>query len=233
MTETQLLPRPQTLTIEEAHLSIDESLTIVPADTDESEVAAARLQELIEQEIGLIVRKASVPPEDSPIVEILNPAGFEAQHEVGSEYRLAISGDGTTIEAASPAGLEYAAQSFVGLIRGEAGNRSLPACEVHDWASSTWRGVMLDPARGYIPVDRVKRVIDGMARAKLNILHLGLLNAESCAIEVPAYPHLTNELPPRRLTTQRSSCNRSTRAASRTTTRPMSKKSSRMRQPDT
>ena len=49
---------------------------------------------------------------------------------------------------------------------------------VHDWSENKWRGVMIDVARHYIPMPLLKRTVDGMMAAKLNILHLHLTDSQ-------------------------------------------------------
>ncbi|MFC4140587.1 MULTISPECIES: family 20 glycosylhydrolase [unclassified Microbacterium] len=54
-----------------------------------------------------------------------------------------------------------------------------------------WRGLMLDVARHFRPVDEVRRMIDLLAAHHLNVLHLHLSDDQGWRFEVPGYPRLT------------------------------------------
>ena len=54
-----------------------------------------------------------------------------------------------------------------------------------------WRGLLLDVARHYMPVDFVKKFIDLAALHKLNMLQLHLTDDQGWRIEINRYPRLT------------------------------------------
>ncbi|MFE6734504.1 family 20 glycosylhydrolase [Microbacterium sp. NPDC057650] len=54
-----------------------------------------------------------------------------------------------------------------------------------------WRGLMLDVARHFRPVQDVRRIIDLLAAHQLNVLHLHLSDDQGWRFEVPGYPRLT------------------------------------------
>lgn len=62
------------------------------------------------------------------------------------------------------------------------------------WTSSPayeWRGLMLDVARHFRPVDDVLRIIDLLARHRMNRFHLHLTDDQGWRFEVPGWPLLT------------------------------------------
>lgn len=105
-------------------------------------------------------------------------------------YQLLIDPERVDIEATSPAGLHYGSQALVGLIQERDDGWVLPACEVEDWPETDVRGLLVDPARHFMPVSWLEEIIDQMARAKLNLLHLHLLDSQSYALESKIYPEL-------------------------------------------
>ena len=54
-----------------------------------------------------------------------------------------------------------------------------------------YRGFMLDVARNFQPKAEVLRVLDLMARYKLNVLHFHLTDDEGWRLEIPSLPELT------------------------------------------
>ncbi len=60
-----------------------------------------------------------------------------------------------------------------------------------DGGALRWRGVMLDVARHFLPIDEVRRMVDAMALLRLNVLHLHLTDDQGWRFESRAWPRLT------------------------------------------
>lgn len=61
---------------------------------------------------------------------------------------------------------------------------------VHDAPRFAWRGLLIDVARHYLPLDTLRDVLDGMARLKLNVLHLHLSDDQAFRFCSVAFPEL-------------------------------------------
>lgn len=110
-------------------------------------------------------------------------------------YRLSVTPKGITICGATSSGLFYGIQTLDQLLLGDGGQslrHSLPAIEIEDTPRFSYRAMMLDPARHFIPVQDVKRFIDLMARYKFNALQLHLTDDQGWRIEIKKYPKLTS-----------------------------------------
>ena len=105
-------------------------------------------------------------------------------------YRLEVGPDRVTMIGATTAGVHYAAQTFVSRLQSQDGAMIVPAGIIDDWPSTDNRAMLVDPARHFIPVSELETIIDRMARAKLNLLHLHLLDSQSYALESEVYPEL-------------------------------------------
>ncbi|BDZ63751.1 hypothetical protein GCM10025877_06890 [Agromyces mangrovi Wang et al. 2018] len=68
---------------------------------------------------------------------------------------------------------------------------AVPAVRIADAPRFAYRGVMLDVARRFFPVEEVLRLIDEIALVKANHLHLHLTDDQGWRIAVDAYPALT------------------------------------------
>ncbi len=113
-------------------------------------------------------------------------------------YRLTIGRDELLIQAAEASGAFYASQTLLQLLPHGAqlqGRKAvpllLPAVEIEDAPRFAWRGLMLDVARHFHDAGRVKRVIDQMARYKLNRLHLHLSDDQGWRVEIRSLPKLS------------------------------------------
>lgn len=111
-------------------------------------------------------------------------------------YRLKVTTRDITIQAQTPAGIFYAFQTLRQLLppviesRTMVANRRwvIPAVEINDAPRFPYRGLMLDVARHFYPVNDVRRFIDLMAMHKYNYLHLHLTDDQGWRIEIPGYP---------------------------------------------
>eukprot|EP00729_Bicosta_minor_P010498 gene10498-16347_t len=52
------------------------------------------------------------------------------------------------------------------------------------------RGVLVDPARSFLTVPALKRVVDGLLYSSMNVLHLHLTDSQSIALSFPSVPEL-------------------------------------------
>lgn len=59
-----------------------------------------------------------------------------------------------------------------------------------DSPSLPYRGIMIDSARHFLPIETIKHVIDGMLFHKLNVLHWHISDAESFPLVLDSYPEL-------------------------------------------
>ncbi|SBT45863.1 family 20 glycosylhydrolase [Micromonospora auratinigra] len=125
-------------------------------------------------------------------------AGRPGGEDLGDEgYRLDVTGDGVRIVAATPAGLFHGAQTLRQLFPPAiesaapvAERWALPGGTVLDRPRFPYRGAMLDVARHFFSVEDVLRVVDHLARYKLNHLHLHLTDDQGWRIAVDAWPRL-------------------------------------------
>lgn len=69
---------------------------------------------------------------------------------------------------------------------------TIPHVAIDDRPRFPWRGLLLDPARHFLPEDALLRTLNGMARCKLNVLHLHLTDDQGFRFAVPEYPELAS-----------------------------------------
>ncbi len=109
---------------------------------------------------------------------------------LGAEgYKMVVVPGGVTITAGDRAGLFYAQQTLEQL-KFQYQAEGIPCGTVVDKPLLSWRAIMIDSARHFIPVADVKRFIDVMAFYKFNKLHIHLTDDQGWRLPVPGYPRL-------------------------------------------
>ena len=115
------------------------------------------------------------------------------------EYSLRIHSRGIEIRGGEYAGVFNGIQSLLQLLPAEVYTKKLtypvevPLVDIKDAPQYTYRGLLLDVARTFQPVEEVKRVIDYMAYCKLNKLHFHLVDSEGWRLELKKYPHIAEK----------------------------------------
>jgi hexosaminidase len=106
-------------------------------------------------------------------------------------YRIAVDEASVVVTGADAAGLFYGVQTLGQLIARDRDEWIVPAVTIEDAPRFAYRGVMLDVARHFHPVETVKAYIDRAASLKLNALHLHLTDDQGWRIHLEARPELT------------------------------------------
>ncbi len=108
-------------------------------------------------------------------------------------YHLEIAEKSIYLESADYPGLVYALQSLHQLIDlAEIENASWPILQIEDAPRFNYRGFLVDIARNYYGLSKLKQVVDLMSQFKLNHLDLRLTDDEGWRIEIEGLPELTS-----------------------------------------
>lgn len=105
-------------------------------------------------------------------------------------YRLVI-GENTYAEVVDRSGLIYAKTTLQHLLETST-DGTLRSMEIEDWPDLEHRGLMLDVARRFVPIWKLKEYLDLMSRYKLNVLHLHLSDDDGWRLEIPDMEELTS-----------------------------------------
>jgi hexosaminidase len=173
-----IVPIPQSMAVASGELRI--SAAAVDADADAANAGRALDELLTSLSIG------GKGPAATPIrLQLINDPAL------GEEgYRLVVD-DAIDLSAQTDTGLLHAVQSLRQLlpVKPQADYR-LPRVVITDVPAYRWRGISLDVARSFLPVEYLEKHIDRMALFKLNRLHLHLTDDQGWRIEIKRYPKL-------------------------------------------
>lgn len=123
--------------------------------------------------------------------EIILETDKNANGKAKEGYKLAISNKKIRISAAENAGIFYGIQSLLQMLSVGGETLSVKNCTITDCPAYGWREMMLDEARYFQGKAAVKKLLDEMARLKLNVFHWHLTDDQGWRIEIKKYPNLT------------------------------------------
>jgi N-acetyl-beta-hexosaminidase len=170
-------------------LSNDISVSVSGDDLGD---AVSRLRQRFALQAGWTLRPQADKPE-KPTVRIAIAKKVKPQPLPDSDesYTLTVDANGVNISANTRFGALRAMETLLQLVQNGAENTSLPWVTIKDSPRFPWRGLLLDSARHFIPLADIKRQIDGMAAAKLNVLHWHLTDDQGWRFASARYPKLT------------------------------------------
>jgi len=158
-----------------------------------------RLDRVVEIFLGQLGRQIGMPPIDMQVVDSTNATlliqaagGTKDVQELGEDesYRLEISTSGGRLNAPTTLGIMRGLQTFLQLVQTTSAGFAVTAVSIEDSPRFPWRGLMIDVGRHFIPLDVLRRNLDGMAAVKLNVFHWHLSENQGFRIESKKFPKL-------------------------------------------
>ena len=189
-----LMPMPASVQMKTGQLVIDPSFTVgISGHTD------LQLQHAVERFLDSLRRQTGMPPLDMKVTDaaqaklvVHSEHASKAVQELGEDesYSLEISPAGAKLDAATTLGIMRGLQTFLQLVQTTSDGFAVPAIAIQDQPRFPWRGLMIDVGRHFIPLDVLKRNLDGMAAVKLNVFHWHLSENQGFRVESKKFPKL-------------------------------------------
>ena len=105
-------------------------------------------------------------------------------------YSLEVTPAGAKLAAPTPLGTLHGLQTFVQLVDVSSDSLAAPAVTIQDRPRFPWRGLMIDSARHFTPLDVIRRNLDGMEALKLDVFHWHLSDNQGFRVESKSFPKL-------------------------------------------
>ncbi len=188
-----LMPLPASVQSGSGSLGVDSSFSLAFTG-----YAEPRLERAGERFLRQLARQTALPLSLKPakaskatLVVQTGHASKEIQ-EVGEDesYVLEVAAEGAKLTAPTPLGAMHGLQTFLQLVDVSPSGFAAPALKIQDQPRFPWRGLMIDSARHFIPLDVIRRNIDGMEAVKMNVFHWHLSENQGFRVESRKYPKL-------------------------------------------
>jgi len=190
-----LMPVPSKVVYTDSKFKLDDSFTVSINGSagDRLYKGAARMLRRLSGRTGLFfpqdyITKDTKVDTASMIIECKRPGRIVLNED--ESYRLDVSAGEITLSAETDIGIIRGLETFLQLLDADNEGYFIHSVNIEDSPRFPWRGLLIDPGRHFMPVEVIKRNLDGMAAVKLNVLHWHLSEDQGFRIECNTYPKL-------------------------------------------
>src|SRR5229473_2317777 len=188
-----LIPIPANVQAGSGSLRVDSSFMVALAGHSEP-----RLDRAAERFLRQLALQTAIPlfpkPAKNSNATLMIQTGHASKEiqEVGEDesYVLEVSATGAKLTAPTPLGTMHGLQTFLQLVNVSPDGFAAPAVTIQDQPRFPWRGLMIDSARHFIPLDVIRRNLDGMEAVKMNVFHWHLSENQGFRVESKKFPKL-------------------------------------------
>ena len=191
-----MLPAPKFFEFGESTFSIPQQLEVRIEGQSHSRLSSAldRFQQNIEKKLGTQVRLSISDDASTPadLTITLSDALISEYPflEMDESYELRVTQKAIEISASNGFGAMHALSTLLQLVQKSEGRGIVPVIYVDDAPRYPWRGLMIDVVRHWQPMNVLKRNIDALASAKMNVLHIHFSDDQAFRVESKKYPLL-------------------------------------------
>src|SRR3954470_23329996 len=191
-TPLNLMPMPASVQQTAGQLPIDQTFSVeITGNHDASlDAAVQRFTKQLSAQTGIPFRAQTGA---NPTLSVHADKALESVLKLGEDesYELTVTNSSAQITAPTTLGALHGLQTFLQLVAIGPAGFSVPAVTIKDQPRFPWRGMLIDVSRHFIPLDVLKRNLDGMAAVKMNVLHWHLSDDQGFRAESKKLPKLT------------------------------------------
>jgi hexosaminidase len=188
-----LIPVPAKIQTGAGQLVIDQLFTVAVTGAKDSRVdsGVSRFLDQLSRQTGMPLNNQLVDASKATLV-IHTDGGVHKVQELGEDesYTLEVTASRATLNAPTPLGALHGVQTFLQLVAPAPNGFAAPIVTIQDSPRFAWRGLLIDVCRHFMPLDVMRRNIDGMAALKMNVLHWHLTDDEGFRVESKKFPKL-------------------------------------------
>ena len=187
------MPVPAKIQLGPGQLAIDQLFTVALTGAKDARLDSGipRFLDQLSGQTGMPLNKDSGDSAKATLVIRCENTGRKVQ-ELGEDesYTLEVTAEHATLTAPTPLGVLHGLQTFLQLVEPTPAGFAAPVLTIRDEPRFAWRGLLIDVCRHFIPLDVMKRNLDGMAALKLNVLHWHVSDDEGFRVESKKFPKL-------------------------------------------
>lgn len=190
-----LMPWPQQISLGNGAFIVtsDFTINVNKKPTKRIEVATTKFLRRLSNRTGVFLKNGFAfynNLNSIPSLNITYNAVGKLEINQDESYKLTVSPTKISITSATDIGVIYALETLLQTLTNNKDYYYFPTLTIHDFPRFTWRGIMIDAARHFMPVEVIKRNLDAMASVKMNVFHWHLSDDQGFRIESKTHPEL-------------------------------------------
>jgi len=188
-----LMPMPSFVQPGAGQLPVDRSFSLAITGLRDAtlERGVHRFVAELSHQTGMFLQqKAVVSANPTLLIRTVHVSEKKQELSEDESYELVINQSGAKLTAPNPLGILHGLQTFLQLVEITANGFAVPVVTIKDQPRFAWRGLLIDVGRHFIPLDVLKRNLDGMEAVKMNVLHWHLYDNEGFRVESKRFPKL-------------------------------------------
>ena len=188
-----LMPWPQEIEESNSSFKIDQNLTIAILGNDKKKrvtKASTKFLRRLSNRTGVFINNGFPLKQKSASIEIsFNNVSTLAINNDES-YVLKVKSDKILINSKTDIGALRGLETLLQLVNFNKNKFYFQGVIIKDFPRFVWRGLMIDAARHFQPIDVLKRNLDAMASVKMNVFHWHLTDDQGFRVESKIFPKL-------------------------------------------
>src|ERR1041384_390880 len=194
--QLSLMPKPASVQPQPGRLPITSGFTVAVKNFSDDRLRAgiARMVRRLEGRTVLTLPADLATDEAAAtlVVQCERAGEIIPSLNENESYSLDINDQQARLAAPTVVGVLRGLETFLQLLHGDRNGFFMPAIRINDQPRFRWRGLLIDVARHYEPMEVLKRNLDAMAAVKLNVFHWHLTENQGFRIESRKFPKLTS-----------------------------------------
>jgi hexosaminidase len=192
MQKYPLMPWPNEISEINSKFLINSDITIAINGEDQGRVHSAAinfLRRLVDR-TGIFINEGFPVKKGKGTIEISFKAISQLSINDDESYSLNINEQTIKLSAKTDVGALRGLETLLQLTTNNESNYYFPCVVINDAPRFVWRGLMIDVARHFQPIDVIKRNLRAMASLKMNVFHWHLTDDQGFRVESKIYPKL-------------------------------------------
>ncbi len=190
-----LMPVPREIILDGGKFRLDDSFCLSAEGKTNPRLykAATRMLRRLAGRTGLFlpqdfITAQSNPSEPQMVITVSRTGELKLFED--ESYQLIITDKQVQLKAETDIGALRGLETFLQLLSIDKDGYYFPTITVNDAPRFPWRGLLIDVSRHFLPVEVIKRNLDGMAAVKMNVFHWHLVDDQGFRVECKSWPRL-------------------------------------------
>ena len=187
-----LMPWPNAITENDSKFLIDKNITISVQGQDQGRVQQASVNFLrrLSNRTGVFIDEGFPVTSKKGQIRVAFDEVATLSIETDESYSLEIFNEVVYLNSKTDIGALRGLETLLQLTSHNAENYYFPGVKIKDVPRFVWRGLMIDVARHFQPIEVIKRNLEAMASVKMNVFHWHLSDDQGFRVESKVYPKL-------------------------------------------